>query len=110
MINCRRAIGKCVPNCNVGTVLVDNIVKERTANGPYKSFTDFCERIVDEAVSNEKPKFVDGQKIKYPEYFRESIIEKELNKKIKEFLKSEERKMTGEKIKRAKQNKKERER
>ena len=36
---------------NVGTVPVDNIVKERKANGPYKSFTDFCERIADEAVN-----------------------------------------------------------
>ena len=36
---------------NVGTVPVDNIVKERKENGPYKSFTDFCERIADEAVN-----------------------------------------------------------
>ncbi len=36
---------------NVGTVPVDNIVKERTKNGPYKSFTDFCERIADESVN-----------------------------------------------------------
>ncbi len=36
---------------NVGTVPVDNIVKERRKNGPYKSFTDFCERIADEAVN-----------------------------------------------------------
>ena len=36
---------------NVGTVPVDNIVKERKQNGPYKSFTDFCERIADEAVN-----------------------------------------------------------
>lgn len=36
---------------NVGTVPVDNIVKERNANGEYKSFTDFCERIADEAVN-----------------------------------------------------------
>ena len=36
---------------NVGTVPVNNIVKERTENGPYKSFTDFCERIADEAVN-----------------------------------------------------------
>ena len=36
---------------NVGTVPVNNIVKERTKNGPYKSFTDFCERIADEAVN-----------------------------------------------------------
>ena len=36
---------------NVGTVPVDNIVRERSKNGPYKSFTDFCERIADEAVN-----------------------------------------------------------
>lgn len=36
---------------NVGTVPVDNIVRERNANGPYKNFTDFCERIADEAVN-----------------------------------------------------------
>ena len=36
---------------NVGTVPVNNIVKERKANGVYKSFTDFCERIADEAVN-----------------------------------------------------------
>lgn len=36
---------------NVGTVPVNSIVKERRENGPYKSFTDFCERIADEAVN-----------------------------------------------------------
>ena len=36
---------------NVGTVPVENIVKERNENGNYKSFTDFCERIADEAVN-----------------------------------------------------------
>lgn len=36
---------------NVGTVPVNSIVKERKENGPYKSFTDFCERIADEAVN-----------------------------------------------------------
>lgn len=36
---------------NVGTVPVNSIVKERKKNGPYKSFTDFCERIADEAVN-----------------------------------------------------------
>ena len=36
---------------NVGTVPVDNIVNERNKNGEYKSFTDFCERIADEAVN-----------------------------------------------------------
>ena len=36
---------------NVGTVPVENIVKERKENGEYKSFTEFCERIADEAVN-----------------------------------------------------------
>ena len=36
---------------NVGTVPVTNIVKEREKNGNYKSFTEFCERIADEAVN-----------------------------------------------------------
>ena len=36
---------------NVGTVPVEAIVKERLENGKYKSFTDFCERIADEAVN-----------------------------------------------------------
>ena len=36
---------------NVGTVPVDNIVKERTENGEYKGFTDFCERIAYESVN-----------------------------------------------------------
>lgn len=36
---------------NVGTVPVSNIVKERKKNGPYKSFTDFCERIAEEGVN-----------------------------------------------------------
>ena len=36
---------------NVGTTPVANIVKERNQNGPYKSFTDFCERIADEQVN-----------------------------------------------------------
>ena len=36
---------------NVGTVPVENIVRERKENGPYKSFTDFCERIADEQVN-----------------------------------------------------------
>ena len=36
---------------NVGTVPVNNIVKERNENGNFKSFTDFCERIADEAVN-----------------------------------------------------------
>lgn len=36
---------------NVGTVPVENIVKERNKNGAYESFTDFCERIADEQVN-----------------------------------------------------------
>ena len=36
---------------NVGTVPVNKIVEEREKNGEYKSFTDFCERIADEAVN-----------------------------------------------------------
>ena len=36
---------------NVGTVPVNNIVKERNENGKYKGFTDFCERIADESVN-----------------------------------------------------------
>ena len=36
---------------NVGVAVVDSIVLERTKNGPYTSFTDFCERIQDEAVN-----------------------------------------------------------
>ena len=29
---------------NVGFAVIDSIVEERINNGPYKSFTDFCER------------------------------------------------------------------
>ncbi|MFR2534694.1 MAG: DNA polymerase III subunit alpha [Clostridia bacterium] len=36
---------------NVGTSAVDNIVQERQRKGKYQSFTDFCERIQDEAVN-----------------------------------------------------------
>ena len=36
---------------NVGTEPVNAIVNERNKNGEYKSFTDFCERISDEAVN-----------------------------------------------------------
>ncbi len=36
---------------NVGTEPVKAIVNEREENGEYKSFTDFCERISDEAVN-----------------------------------------------------------
>ena len=36
---------------NVGVAVVDAIVAERIKNGPYLSFTDFCERIQDESVN-----------------------------------------------------------
>ena len=36
---------------NVGLQPVDNIIKERDANGPFTSFTDFCERMAGEAVN-----------------------------------------------------------
>ena len=36
---------------NVGLVPIDSIIKERNKNGKFKSFTDFCERIADEAVN-----------------------------------------------------------
>ena len=36
---------------NVGIAPVEAIIKEREENGEYKSFTDFCERISDEAVN-----------------------------------------------------------
>ena len=36
---------------NVGLQAVDNIVKERNENRPYKDFTDFCERIRDKQVN-----------------------------------------------------------
>lgn len=36
---------------NVGTVPVENIVTERTENGEYKSFIDFCERVSDTQVN-----------------------------------------------------------
>ena len=36
---------------NVGIVPVDKIVKERIQNSEYQGFTDFCERISDEAVN-----------------------------------------------------------
>ncbi len=36
---------------NVGTIPVNNIVEERKKNGPYKSFTDFCERVQGESVN-----------------------------------------------------------
>ena len=36
---------------NVGTIPVNNIVKERNEHGEYKGFIDFCERIADESVN-----------------------------------------------------------
>lgn len=36
---------------NVGTAVVDNIVRERKENGEFKSFTDFCERMSGESVN-----------------------------------------------------------
>lgn len=36
---------------NVGMTPVNNIVRERNENGPYKNFTDFCERIAEESVN-----------------------------------------------------------
>ena len=36
---------------NVGTAAVDEIVEERTKNGEFKDFADFCERIKDLSVN-----------------------------------------------------------
>ncbi len=36
---------------NVGIAPVEAIINERNKNGKFKSFTDFCERIADEAVN-----------------------------------------------------------
>ena len=36
---------------NVGTAVVDTIVRERKQNGEFKSFTDFCERMSGESVN-----------------------------------------------------------
>ena len=36
---------------NVGVTAIDSIVKERNKNGAFTSFTDFCERIKNEAVN-----------------------------------------------------------
>ncbi len=36
---------------NVGIAVVEEIVKERQENGPYKDFIDFCERIKDYSVN-----------------------------------------------------------
>lgn len=36
---------------NVGVAVIDSIVLEREKNGPYESFTSFCERIKDSSVN-----------------------------------------------------------
>ena len=36
---------------NVGVAVIDSIVAEREKNGPFESFTSFCERVKDEAVN-----------------------------------------------------------
>ena len=36
---------------NVGVAVVDSIVEEREKNGPFASFTQFCERIQDDSVN-----------------------------------------------------------
>ncbi len=36
---------------NVGLQPVENIIKDREANGPFTSFTDFCERMAGESVN-----------------------------------------------------------
>lgn len=36
---------------NVGIAVVESMVEEREKNGPYSSFTDFCERIQDKGVN-----------------------------------------------------------
>ncbi len=36
---------------NVGIQVMESIVNEREKNGPYKSFTDFCERVQDYGVN-----------------------------------------------------------
>ena len=36
---------------NVGITPVENIIKERKENGLFKSFTDFCERVVEKGVN-----------------------------------------------------------
>ena len=40
---------------NVGTAVVDTIVKNRKQNGEFKSFTDFCERMQGESVKPMPP-------------------------------------------------------
>jgi DNA polymerase-3 subunit alpha len=36
---------------NVGTAVIDEIVKEREANGPFKSFEDYCSRVSMQALN-----------------------------------------------------------
>lgn len=36
---------------NVGVAVIDSIVSEREKNGPYESFTSFCERVRNESVN-----------------------------------------------------------
>lgn len=36
---------------NVGVAVIDSIVSEREKNGPYESFTSFCERVKNESVN-----------------------------------------------------------
>ena len=36
---------------NVGVAVIDAIVRERELNGPYESFTSFCERVKNESVN-----------------------------------------------------------
>ena len=36
---------------NVGVAVIDSIVRERELNGPFESFTSFCERVKDESIN-----------------------------------------------------------
>jgi len=36
---------------NVGVAVIDSIVREREANGPFESFTSFCERVKNESIN-----------------------------------------------------------
>ena len=36
---------------NVGVAVIDSIVRERDLNGPYESFTSFCERVKGESIN-----------------------------------------------------------
>ena len=36
---------------NVGVAVIDSIVRERELNGPYESFTSFCERVKNESIN-----------------------------------------------------------